>query len=706
MSIVDKRNGVYPLVIALILFVSAAPAASAPVGPDDAQRGERSGFEYPAVPQHHRHMQRLLNNAFSYVDPAHRIIDPVSGYPAEGWNQEPANGLFLREFTQLTAIGAWIELLANIAAGQADNPYLSRDAALDGLALAVATLRADQRNPNLAAKGLLSNFMGFDGAERRGPLLESIERRRFIDTFGKTDGQAIWSALLAKGWLQEEDNGRKGKVLRRAGYGALHFDGPLAPYADPARQAAIMGLLDQRVVTIIFGDNANLTAALARAIGALLQPEIRDVPQAVALRDAMERFIEAQKEGYAHLFDPQTGTFVFGWDETANRFIGWDDGRGNWVTGQMNYFINEFRGPLMFAVLRYGLPVAAIRNAGFKIKPYRQADGRDTYALAAWDGSAFQLLGLSLFMQESRNPAWRIALKTLVDIELDFSTRHGLPGLLSEAYSGKGTEYTGLIGIGELAVTDYPLDTQAPSLYSLGVAYGIAPEQVEGFLRAEWARISSLFTDHGPWEGWNTATDEVIPYQTTAHTLSLILGGINTAHANMRRYLDAKNLSGQLEALYAPGQRIDFLAAETRINPWTAHEDPIAFSRNAGAAGFASKITGSGGLAFVLPAGRAVSLSNGRLSLRFGSETEVEDAVLAFKRATDDDLPPPAIPIEIFARLPKTEAGTIEVVLPATPALQGISEVTLTFRSDEQPTAVDLAIRAFDFVPFEVALEP
>jgi hypothetical protein len=706
MSIVDTNNALYSLLVALILFVSAAPAASAPVGPDDARRGERSSFEYPEVPRHHRHMRRLLNNAFSYVDPAHRIIDPVSGYPAEGWNQEPANGLFLREFTQLTAIGAWIELLANIAAGYADNPYLSRDAALDGLALAVATLGTDQRDPNLAARGLLANFMGFDGGERQGPLLESIERRRFIDTFGERDGNAIWSALLEKGWLQEEDNGRKGKIQRREGYGALHFDGALAPYDDPSRRAAIMGLLDQRVVTIIFGDNANLTAALARAIGALLRPEIRDAPQAVALRDAMERFIEAQKDGYAHLFDPQTGTFVFGWDATADRFVGWDDGRGNWVTGQMNYFINEFRGPLMFTVLRYGLPVAAIRNAGFKIKPYRQADGRDTYALAAWDGSAFQLLGLSLFMQEHRNPAWRRGLETLVDIELDFSTRHGLPGLLSEAYSGKGTEYTGLIGIGDIAVTDAPLDTQAPSLYSLGVAYGIAPEQVEGFLQAEWARISTLFTEHGPWEGWNMATGEVIPFQTTVHTLSLILGGINTAHANMRRYLDAMNLSGQLEALYAPGQRIDFLADENRIVPWTALKDPIAFSRDAGTPRFASSITGSGGLAFVLPEGRTASLSNGTLSIRFGSATEIKDAVLSFERANDDLLPPPAIPVEILACLPQTEDGTIEVVLPATPALHGISKVSLTFRSDEQPAAVDLAVRAFEFVPFEAALEP
>ncbi|NCC29926.1 MAG: hypothetical protein EOM22_17720, partial [Gammaproteobacteria bacterium] len=195
-------------------------------------------------------------------------------------------------------------------------------------------------------------------------------------------------------------------------------------------------------------------------------------------------------------------------------------------------------------------------------------------------------------------------------------------------------------------------------------------------------------------------------FQTTVHTLSLILGGINTAHANMRRYLDAMNLSGQLEALYAPGQRIDLLAAENRIIPWTAHEDPIAFSRDEGTPRFASNISGSGGLAFVLPEGRAASLSNGTLSIRFDSATEIKDALLSFERANDDPLPPPAITIEILARLPKTEDGTIEVVLPATPALHGISKVSLTFRSDEQPAAVDVAVRAFEFVPFGAALEP
>jgi hypothetical protein len=545
-----------------------------------------------------------------------------------------------------------------------------------------------------------------EGGKRAGPLLESIERGRFVEAFGEQQGEAIWLALVEQGWLREEANGRKGRILRGKGYGATHFEGALARYAEESLSSAIMGLLDQRVVTIIFGDNANLTAALARSAGALLSPGIRDDARAVLLREQLERFIEGQGEGYAHLFDPKSGTFFFGWDATADRFVGWEDGRGGWVTGQMNYFINEFRGPWTFVVLRYGLPMAAIRNAGFKIKPYGGSDGAVSYALAAWDGSAFQLLGLSLFMQETSNPGWRTVLETLVDAELDYSNGHGLPGLLSEAYSGRKSEYTGLIGIQDLAVTDKPLITDAPSLYSLGVAYSIAPEKVEGFIQGHWTKISALLSPHGPWEGWNLTTNRVIPYQTTVHTLSLILGGINTAQENMGRYLEAHGLHGPLEALYAPGDRVDLLAEGNGVTPWTSDGSPLELSREPGVVRFASGLRAAGGMAFGVPGPGAVSLSNGRLVIRYRSETAVGDAFIAFKRAADDPLPPPAIPVEIFLRLHQTQEGRIEIALPATPALSGIEEVSLVLRSTGGPMPVDLSLLAFEFIPFDSALDP
>jgi hypothetical protein len=81
---------------------------------------------------------------------------------------------------------------------------------------------------------------------------------------------------------------------------------------------------------------------------------------------------------------------------------------------------------------------------------------------------------------------------------------------------------------------------------------------------------------------------------------------------------------------------------------------------------------------------------------------------ISFKRAKDDPLPAPAIPIEILTRFKHTkeEEETMEIVLPATPALRGIKEVSLTMgkSGDQQP--VDLSITAFEFIPFGFALDP
>jgi hypothetical protein len=205
------------LITALLLAALGLLLSSFGGGPAGAGSAEGVVPTYPKVHPGHRHLRLVLDNAFEYLNPAHGLVDPASGYPVEGWNQQPQKGLFLRSLTQLTAIGAWIELLANIAAGGADNRYVSREAALDGLDLAVSTLLADQRDPALAAKGLLVNFMSIEGGKRMGPLLETIERRRFLETFGDPKGQAVWRALVEKGWLLEEDNGRKGRIRRVPG---------------------------------------------------------------------------------------------------------------------------------------------------------------------------------------------------------------------------------------------------------------------------------------------------------------------------------------------------------------------------------------------------------------------------------------------------------------------------------------------------------
>ncbi|MBF0218559.1 MAG: hypothetical protein HQL49_03385 [Gammaproteobacteria bacterium] len=681
-----------PVVFATLLLTVA----------NGAKGEEMMQFNYPRVADEHHQMRQLLDNAFHYINPDHGLIDPESGYPVEGWNQQPQQGLFLRSFTQLTAVGSWLELLANIAAGYAENLYITPDEALAALRHAMTTLLADQQNPELAAKGLLVNFLGFAGDRRVGPLAESVEQQKFVTAFGKSQGKAIWQALLTKGWLEAQDAGRKGVVRRSDQYGANFFNGVLEPYGREPLKSQIMALLDQRVVTIIFGDNVNLTAALARASGALLRSTVKDNAAAIVLREQIEHFIERQGEGYAHLYDPKSGTFYFGWDASIDRFVGWDDGQGHWVTGQMNYAINEFRGPWSFAVLRYGLPLATLRNAGFKMRSYRLSSGRDLYAPQAWDGSAFQLLGLSQFMQEMDNPGWRQTLENLVAITLDFARRHAHPALLSEAYSGHGTEYTGHIGIPDMAVSHAALNTHAPSLYTLGVAYMVVPDAVEDHLQRYWRVIDQLFTTHGPWEGWDSEAKTVIPYQTTAHTLSLILGGINSAQENMQRYLQAQQLLAKLALIYPEGDRVNLLAAEHQIVTWSSDNSSIDFSRQPDELRFASPLTADGGVSFIFPEDQVMSFSNGRLQLRYRGATAISQAFITFKRAKNDPLPPPAFPVEIAINLSPSEAGVIEVVLPATPALTGIAEVALLLQGGAAAAAVDLTLSEFRFTPFPV----
>ena len=180
-------------------------------------------------------------------------------------------------------------------------------------------------------------------------------------------------------------------------------------------------------------------------------------------------------------------------------YFGWVDLQGKWVTGHVDYLVNEFRGPATFVVTRFGLPIDAIRNLGFKMKPYRMSDGRDVYVLAPWEGSAFQALGLELSMTELDRPSWRQLLENVVDVEIDFATRHKLPGFLSESYSGEGVQYTGSVGIPDITVSPLPRITDAASLYTLGAAYSVAPDKIEQFLEANWpsCRSSSRNTGRG-----------------------------------------------------------------------------------------------------------------------------------------------------------------------------------------------------------------
>jgi hypothetical protein len=699
---------IIPVAIGLAcLLVSLLPCSSrgdkaSPANPAQTQP-VKSPVQFPTVSAEHKHVLALLENAMRYVAPQNRMIDAASGYPVEGWNQDPKKGLYLHSFTQLTVIGLWMELLANVLAGNADTAYVSREQALSHLTLLVKSLRQDQQDPRLSAKRLLGNFLDLGTGKRQGPLAPNVEKAQIVQAFGPEKGEAIWKALQTKGWISSRNNDREAVIQRSARYGWDFFDGALAPYGDKATKQKILAILDQRVVMVVFGDNANLSASVAKTIGGLLSPRIKDQPEIAELRQELERFLEDQREGYAHLYDPKAGLFYFGWDATKNRLFGWNDLQGNWKTGHMDYLVNEFRGPATFIVLRYGLPIDAIKNLGFKIKPYRMREGKDIYTLAPWEGSAFQVLGLELSLGELQSSSWRRLLQNAVDIEIDYASRNKLPGFLSESYTGDGVRYTGNVGIPEIAVSPKPRITDAAALYTLGTAYTIAPDKTERFLAANWPRVSKLLTDHGPWEGFNATQQQIIPFQTSAHTFSLILGFLGRGSEQMQRYLDSKGLGKQLAEFFQPGARLDLLSEQTRVFAWADKQSVIQSTRKTAAFQVKGDRVKEVGIAFVPTSqnGTGVNLSGGLLRLRYRSGVRLDPAIIELKPVGGVQDAAGLIPTELFTRFGTTESreAEIQIPLPATPGLRQINEVVITYRPEKQQQPIDLVITGFEFRP-------
>jgi hypothetical protein len=695
-----RLAGVLAACLALTVTSDGA-LASEPTSPGPDRKLDR----FPTVPVEHKHVRALLENAMHFVAPRHKMVDPVSGYPFEGWNHDPKRGLFLRSFTQLTAIGLYMELLANVVSGSADSPDFTREQAMAQLTRLVESLRHDQRDPSLAAKGLLVNFLDLGTGKRLGPLTGDVEKQTLVDSFGRERGEALWKALQAKGWIVPRNDGREAGIVRSAGYGAAFFDGPLAPFRDEPTKRKVMEILDRRVLMIVFGDNANLSASAAKTIGALLVPEVASKPGVEKLRRELEQYLNDQREGYAHLYDPEAGLFNFGWDATKNRLFGWENLDGKWVTGHMDYFVNEFRSPAIFVAARFGLPREAIGNLGFKEKPYRLRDGRETYILAPWDGSAFQAMGLGLSLGELESPGWRQLLGNVVDVEIDYSSRHKLPGFLSESYTGNGVEYTGNVGIPEIAVSPKPRITDAASLYCLGVAYTIAPKKVERFVGENWPVISSLLTDHGPWEGFNVTKKEIIQFQTSTHTLSLILGFLGTGSTHMKRYAEQNGFGERLGEFMKPGENVDLLSDEIRSFAWADKEGGVQSLREGRTLRVKGDRVNRLGIAFVASRETGVNLSGAVLRLRYRSSGAIEPVVIALKPVGNTQATAGLIPKEIFTRFVDTggKDEEIEVPLPAMIGLSQIKEVVITHERGIGPRPIDVTLTRFEFPPAATA---
>jgi len=660
-----------------------------------------SPFSFPTLNPRHVCMRQVVENALGYIKPGQGLFDEVSGYPVEGWNEGDQSGLHLRGFTQLTSIGEWVELLGHIAAGYADQPYWTRMAALTQLDRVSRCLMQDQADPNLSDRGLLCNFIGFEKGRRLAPLASDAYKQDFVAVYGAEDGLAVWRAMEKCGWLRPWQNDEQGEIIRGSGfgYGQEGFRGALAPYSSHDDQIKIMTLLDRRVVQVVLGDNANLSASVAKTIGLLLRPEVKNDSLATRIRERLEAFLKAQQPGYQNLYDPRRGLFRFGWNATHKQFLGWGDGRGVWQVAYADYFVNEFRGPLQFVVVRFGFPDDPLRYQSFKIKSRVLTNGKEPFTLGVWEGSAFQSLGLSLFMSERSNRCWRVNLENAVRINLDYARAYGLPGFLSEAYSGHGNQYSGKIGVPDITVVWDARITNAPSIYTLGVAYSILPDEIESFLHDNWPEISALFTDHGPWEGTHVATMLPIRCQTAVHVMSLILGGLGAGDEAMTRYLQQQGLAGALNRLYPEGGKANLLAPETRTVSWSPDGSALELARGKQAFRLKGDNVRQAAVTWLFDkSAEALSLSGGELKIRYRNRGLALKAVISLERPETNGR---TVSQEIFVRFRHTRwwARDLSVPLPATPGLLGIKKVTVLLGAEHETQKVDLSLQEFNFGP-------
>ncbi len=656
-----------------------------------------SPFSLPTINPSHVHMRQLVENALGYIRPGQGLFDESSGYPVEGWNDDEQSGLHLRGFTQLTTIGEWLELLAHIAAGYADQPYISRTDALTRLDRVTRCLIQDQADPRLSDRGLLCNFIGFENGRRVAPLASDAYKKDFIEVHGEQEGQAVWRALAKCGWVRPLANDEQGEIIRGSGfgYGQAGFKGALAPYSSREGQIKIMTILDRRVIQVVFGDNANLSASVAKSIGLLLQPGIKNDPLATGIRERLELFLEGQTSGYRALYDARRGLFRFGWNATHKQFLGWGDWQGVWQAAYADYLVNEFRGPLQFVVTRFGFPDDPLRHQTFKIKSRVGARGQELFTLGVWEGSAFQALGLSLFMNERAYSGWRAILENAVRINLDYSRTHHLPGFLSEAYSGNGNQYTGKIGVPDITVVDDVRITNAPSLYTLGVAYSVLPHEVERFVRDNWKEILLLFTDHGPWEGANVTSGLPIKCQTAVHVMSLILGSLGVGDEAMARYLEQRGLLGKLRQIYPCGESVDLLSPALRTIVWSPDGSPLQLSRGKNEIRLTGNKVRQAAVSWFLdqPA-EGISLSGNELRIRYRNRGGALKGVLNLERPATEGR---NVSQEIFVSFRHTGwwAQELRIPLPATPCLLGINKVTLLLGPVADVQKVDLTLSKF-----------
>jgi hypothetical protein len=669
-------------------MVRQAFAARLP-GAKEAETAVVKGIE----PSHVR-MREMVAKLFDYF--TFEWHDPC-GYPYEGirWNQHTRMVEPIRQYTQITAIGQTAEFLASIVDGEIVYPSISVSKALDLLVLLMRALDRDQHDPAVSEDRLPIAFMEFDREKNkmRPPLPYEVTPDALPEIWG-TKRALIWKRLLERKWLFRKDPDSNAAVVNRSATGFGVDLGPgLSEELDQINE-----ILNRRIKNVVAGDITNLLASLVCTWGKLYEAKEKAVqedaiPQKIAtLMAAIDRYIAAMRQGFRKDFlDGATGMLRRGFTVYEAHGQPYKT-----LSNAYHNFSDEFISGILLAKVIYGLPMSVVRNVSVSLKAYVDRKKRVLFTKVPFFGGAFTILWPTLYVPYDACPTDQKLLSNFVHIAMDYALVNGAqPGFLSECYGSTG--YAGKVGIPSIAYTG-GVRNDLVSLYPLGPAYRVAPDEIEGFLEANWAKVREF----GFWDSYDLKEKRVASVATAAHTLSNLLGALRSGPSHVVAYLKAHGLYEDFMLLFEPGSpKVDLTAAPVEAKEQPPHETSLPVVKTGEGYRFISSDSGTVTINF---SPGEVTLSGTTLVLHYRMESDAaKDARIVLERPDQRALPPGVgMPNEIFLSLGLTHGRMqeIRIPMPSTPALSGVDRVQLwLYGAAGRPATLDLTIGSFEFLP-------
>ncbi|MBI4971999.1 MAG: hypothetical protein HZC17_09250, partial [Candidatus Omnitrophica bacterium] len=289
------------------------------------------------------------------------------------------------------------------------------------------------------------------------------------------------------------------------------------------------------------GDNANLAQSIAAFVGGLERTAFGGADQALAttLIGKANTALGNMAQGFQQMYDPGNGLFRAEVNRTSGQFT------SLWI----DRFNNEFRAPVGFVSLFYGINQSVFLNPSSLNKVYTDSLGNNVDVMTSFDGGAFQMFWPLLRANEEKYVEMLPALQNFLYAAADYAKRNNIPGLIS-ASSTPENGYLGLLGVPEIGeINPLALAFDIGSVYALASAFSVAPSFVLAWLDNLRIQAPAISGPFGFFDSFRSST-EVGQRFFAIDQASLILGLADAGGDDFDTFMANRGLKDDFERLY------------------------------------------------------------------------------------------------------------------------------------------------------------